>query len=236
MARSPRSKPRASVASRKTAADAATGAQTVVSKPHLAKRRRAYLPASERRRRIILAAQEVFARTPLQGARTRQLAKAAEVNQATLFEHFASKEDLFVAAVVQPLLEAMQGMRDRAKSYSGAASVKDLAALTRASCQRHLEAMLRIYPLLAAALFSDPALGRKLYHEQIVPLLKERGEVMRGVVKDSIDPALLALAAFGAFFAVAMDQAFRGTEDDPAALATQLADLFAFGFARDRGR
>ena len=46
--------------------------------------------------------------------------------------------------------------------------------------------MVQIYPLLATALFSDPKLGKKLYCEQIVPLLKMRGEVMRGVVKDGV--------------------------------------------------
>src|ERR1700758_3572232 len=81
------------------------------------RRRRAYLPAAERRRQIIEAAQQVFARANLQGARPRDIAKAADVNQATLFEHFASKEDLFIEAVVQPLLEAMDGMRERTRDY-----------------------------------------------------------------------------------------------------------------------
>ena len=200
------------------------------------KRRRAYLPASERRRRIIVAAQAVFARTSLQGARTRELAKAAEVNQATLFEHFESKEDLFVAAVVQPLLEVMQGMRDRAQAYRASTSLKEMLALGQASSQRHLESMVQVYPLLATALFSDPELGKKLYCEQIAPLLQERGEVMRGVVKDGIDSDLLALAAFGMFFAVAMDQAFRGQKDDLPTIAKKLTELVAFGFARDRVR
>jgi AcrR family transcriptional regulator len=128
-------------------------------------------------------------------------ATRAESSAATLFEHFASKEDLFEAAVIQPLLEAMQGMRDRAKGYSQTVSVKDIRTLAQSSCQRHLESMLKIYPLLASALFSDPALSRKLYRERIVPLLEERGKVMRSVAKDSIDPNLLALAAFGTFFA-----------------------------------
>jgi TetR/AcrR family transcriptional regulator len=192
--------------------------------------RRVYLRAAERRRRIISAAQKVFTRTALQGARTRDLARAANVNQATLFEHFESKEKLFHAAVVQPLLEAMQGMRDRADAYSKTASVKDLLALSRSSCQRHLESMIKIYPLLAVTLFSDPALGKKLYCQQIVPLLKERGDVMRGVVRNSVDPDLLALAGFGMLFALAMDQAFRGGKDDSAALASRLADMVAFGF------
>lgn len=198
--------------------------------------KRAYLPAHERRQLIIAAAQQVFARTSLQGARTRELAKAAAVNQATLFEHFSSKEDLFVAAVVQPLLEAMRGMRDRADVYRKAASLQDLLVVARSSAQRHLETMMNVYPLLATALFSDPALGKKLYREQIVPMLKERGDVMRGVVKDDVDPELLALAAFGMFFAVAMDRAFQDKRDDPAVIAQRLTDLLAYGFVSERQR
>jgi hypothetical protein len=53
-------------------------------------KRRAYLPAAERRKSIIAAAQEVFARSNLKGARTRDIARAAAVNQATIFEHFES--------------------------------------------------------------------------------------------------------------------------------------------------
>ena len=72
--------------------------------------RRAYLPAAERRKSIIEAAQKIFARSNLQGARTRDIAEAANVNQATIFEHFESKEALFQEAVVQPLIDAMRGM------------------------------------------------------------------------------------------------------------------------------
>lgn len=201
-----------------------------------AKPRRAYLPASERRQRIITAAQDVFARMSLQGARTRELAKAAEVNQATIFEHFESKEELFIAAVVQPLLEAMQGMRDRAQAYNKAGSLKEMLALGQASSHRHLESMVQIYPLLAIALFSDPALGKKIYCEQIVPLIKERSEVMRDVVKDGIDPELLSIASFGMYFAIAMDRKFRGKKDDLSVIAKHLTDIVAFGFVKDRVR
>jgi AcrR family transcriptional regulator len=229
MPRTPKAAPKANVSSK-----ASSSSKAVTAKATAGKRRRTYLPASERRRRIISAAQKVFSQTSLQGARTRQLAKAAEINQATLFEHFESKEDLFVAAVVQPLLEAMQGMRERADAYNRAASAKDFGTLARASVQRHFESMLKIYPLLATALFADPTLGKKLYCEQIVPLLRERGEVMRGLTRDSVDPHLLALAAFGIFFAVAMDGSFQSKSQDPATLAGQVFDLVAFGFARER--
>jgi len=74
--------------------------------------RRSYLRAPERRAQIIAAAQQVFAQSNLKGARTRDIAKAAKVTQATLFEHFASKEELFEEAVVKPLLDTMRGMTE----------------------------------------------------------------------------------------------------------------------------
>jgi AcrR family transcriptional regulator len=199
-------------------------------------KRRTYLPAAERRQRIIAAAQKVFARSSLQGARTRELAKAAEINQATLFEHFESKEELFTAAVVEPLLEVMQGMRERAREYEEASNAEELLTKGRASVQKHLETMVEVYPLLAVALFSDPDLGQKLYREQIVPLIKDRAEVMRNIVREEIDPEFLALAQLGVFFAIAMDRAFTGKDDDLADIARQVTNLAVFGFAQDRFR
>ena len=107
---------------------------TVVEAPTRASRpRRAYLKADERRRLIIAAAQQVFARSNLQGARTRDIAKAAAVNQATIFEHFASKEELFQEAVVAPLIDAMRGMHERMEVYESAGTPDEIAALA-ASC------------------------------------------------------------------------------------------------------
>jgi len=199
-----------------------------------APRRRKYLPAEERRRQIILAAQEVFARTNLQGARTRDIAKAADVNQATLFEHFDSKEALFHAAVVEPLIEAMQGMYERLHAYQAAETTEELLKLAQASAQNHIATTAQIFPLLTASLFSDADLGKKLYREQIFPLLKQRGEVLEGLLKDDLDPEFAGVALFGILFAVAMDQIFRERNDDRAELARQLVQLSALGFLKDR--
>ncbi|RYD94779.1 MAG: TetR/AcrR family transcriptional regulator [Sphingomonadales bacterium] len=196
------------------------------------KRRRTYLPAAERRRQIIEAAQQVFSRTNLQGARTRDIAKAADVNQATLFEHFASKEALFIEAVVQPLLEAMDGMRERTRTYEAAGSWDQALEKAHASSRRHLESIIALYPLLVSALFSDPALGTKLYRGHIAPLLKQRGEAIAPLTKDGISPEFVRLATFGIYFAIAMDQAFGGKGDVPA-LAEQATNFALFGFAKE---
>lgn len=211
---------------------AGTGATSAARTP---KRRRTYLPADERRRRIIAAAQEVFARTSLQGARTRDLARAAEINQATLFEHFESKEALFHEAVVKPLLEAMRGMRDRAAAYENAASVEELQQLARGSAQRHVEVMAKIFPLFTAALFSDLASGRKLYREQIAPLLKQRSQAISGLIREELNPEFVELATFGILFALAMDETFRGKAWNAPDVVDQLMIMTTTGFTRQAG-
>jgi AcrR family transcriptional regulator len=198
--------------------------------------RRAYLPAAERRRLIIAAAQEVFSRANLQGARTRDIAKAAEVNQATIFEHFESKVALFHEAVVQPLIDAMRGVHERVEVYETAASPAELARLAQASTLKHLNDMLKIFPLLTVALFSEPESGRKLYREEIAPLIRQRGEVLRPLVKDGIDPEFVGLMNFGMLFALAMDRHLGGDDGDLAALASQFTRLSTTGFAREKSK
>jgi AcrR family transcriptional regulator len=199
-------------------------------------KRRAYLPAAERRKSIIAAAQTVFARSNLQGARTRDIAKAAEVNQATIFEHFASKEALFQAAVVQPLIDAMQGMHERMEVYQTAGTPDEIAALALPSAQRHLRDMVNIFPLFTAAMFSDPDLGRQLYHDHIAPILRQRGQVLDGITRDGLDRDFVGLANFGMLFAVAMDRHFGGGDADLDALAEQFTRMATGGFAGDKRR
>jgi AcrR family transcriptional regulator len=197
-------------------------------------RRRAYLPAAERRKSIIAAAQEVFARSNLQGARTRDIARAAAVNQATIFEHFASKEVLFEEAVVKPLIEAMRGMHERVEVYETAGSPAELASLAQTSTARHLADMRRLFPLLSAALFSDLELGKRLYRDHIAPLIRQRGEVLEPLLKDGLEPEFVGLANFGMLFAVAMDCVLGNRRDDLSELASQFNRLSTGGFARDK--
>ena len=216
---------------------ATTPAKTRTSKKRARTRpRRAYLPAAERRKSIIAAAQQVFARANLQGARTRDIAKAAEVNQATLFEHFESKQALFHEAVVRPLIDAMRGAQQRVQAYETAATPGELAGLAEGSSTRHLKDMIEIFPLLTVALFSDPELGRKLYREEVAPLIRQRGEVLRPLLKDGIDPKLVGLFNFGMLFAVAMDRYLGDGDGDLSALASQLSRLSTSGFAREKGK
>jgi len=53
------------------------------------------LTASDRRQQILDAASGLFARKGYQGATTREIAEEAGINEALLFRHFPSKENLY---------------------------------------------------------------------------------------------------------------------------------------------
>lgn len=197
------------------------------------RKRRRYLPAPERRRQILQAAQKAFAQSSFHGTKTRDIARAADVNQATLFEHFESKEAIFQHAVVLPLLEAMRGMRERREAYASARSLAELKELADASTKRHIRVTMEIFPLLTSALFSDLEAGRKLYLEHIVPLLRQRAEVIGELTKESLDPEFIQVASFGMLFALAMDETFRGRTWDVSEIARQLAILSTTGFVKE---
>jgi AcrR family transcriptional regulator len=199
-----------------------------------APRRRTYLPAAERRKLILAAAQEVFARATLRGARTREIAKAASVNQATIFEHFESKEALFEEAVIQPLVDSMRGEHALREGYEAAQTPDELAALAQVSARRHIDDAVTMFPLLTAALFSDPELGATVWREQIAPLVRARSETLEGLTRDGIDPEFVGLVIFGMQYAIALDYHFGGEQLDLSHAAEQFARMATGGFARER--
>lgn len=194
-------------------------------------KRRQYLPAEQRRKMILEAAREVFARSGLKGARTRELAQAAGINQATLFEHFKSKEELFIAAVLEPMQQLMEGARERAESYASASSAEDLMPMLQTGIAQHLHSMVANYPLLIQALFSEPSLGETLYRQHIEPMLQARANIMRDFIAPGIDAELVQIASFGMFFALAMDQAMTGKQRDLDRVAQQFSTLIRHGCA-----
>lgn len=198
------------------------------------RKRRVYRPSAQRREEIISAAQSVFAHSSYAGARTRDIAEAAGVNQAILFKLFPSKEQLFEEAVIQPLEAAFRAMYGTVEEYRKAKSADEMAELAQPSTFRHLENMERIFPLLVSALFSDLESGKRLYAEHIEPLIRQRGSVLEPLVREGVDPEFVGLANFGMMFAVAMQRWLGGCKGDLESVAGQLNRLSTGGFARSQ--
>lgn len=70
--------------------------------------------AEDRRQQILEAATELFAGKGFRGTTTRQIAELAKVNEAIIFRHFQSKEDLYWA-VIEHMCRDRQTSREMEK-------------------------------------------------------------------------------------------------------------------------
>jgi hypothetical protein len=111
--------------------------------------------------------------------------------------------------------------------------LEDISRLAQASAERQLTTMVEIFPLFTAALFSDLELGKKLYREQITPILKERAEAVGRLLKPGLDADIVEAAVFGMIFALAMDQTLGEKKTDVSVLAEHLTAIAISGYAKD---
>lgn len=63
------------------------------------------LSADERREKIAKAATQLFAKRGFSGVTTREIARAAKVNEALLYRHFPNKEDLYTEIIKHKIAE-----------------------------------------------------------------------------------------------------------------------------------
>jgi AcrR family transcriptional regulator len=120
------------------------------------------LPAAERRQALIEAAIRVFTEGSYRGTTTAEIARAAGVSEPILYRHFASKRDLYLAALDHVWAEAQAGW-ERALSSTG-----DACAAVEAMGKEQLSirnAKLQLAELWVQALgeaAEDPELRRHL--------------------------------------------------------------------------
>lgn len=98
--------------------------------------RAVWMEAAERRRHIVEAAMKVFAGKSYGTATTADVARVAEVSQATIFKHFATKRDLFLATLARTTDLVLERWQE--------------AADGQPTPLEGLQAITRIYSLMAA--------------------------------------------------------------------------------------
>src|SRR5882724_1158422 len=74
--------------------------------------------ALDTRERIVVAALEAFAKRGFEGARTRDIAAGAKVNQGLITYHFSSKQDLWKAAVDHIFAIVAESLGDRIRALA----------------------------------------------------------------------------------------------------------------------
>ena len=96
------------------------------------------------RQRLLEAAARVFARSGLEGATTREIARKAQVNEVTLFRHFKTKEKLLAEVVRRTFDRQEETLAAQPPEGENA----DLRTTLRRYAQRYHELLERNLPIL----------------------------------------------------------------------------------------
>ncbi len=179
--------------------------------------------------RILDAAETVFAERGFEAASLREIARRADIQQPGLYNHFASKRDLYAAVLDRALTPMAEAMGERVQ---GARSRKDFERLPAVMTDLLLDHP-RISALFQQALQSDDAPGQDLMREWLDRLLAMGVETIRGSATrppDRADLAIQIVAMFnvttGYFLSQrALDSLGAGDLADPDNIARQKALL-----------
>ncbi len=166
-------------------------------------------------RRILDAAEGVFALRGLNGTRVREIADAAGVNGATLYNYYPSKDALYEAVLergVRPLTEYIGG-------FSAGASEEESARNLVRAVMQHLAARPHLSKLIYLEAISEgdflPKLARRWFKpilDQIVGQLKERPAP--GHLDESMYPSVAALFIQMSFGHFALAPLMKETTDE----------------------
>jgi TetR/AcrR family transcriptional regulator len=190
---------------------------------------------AERRQRIVDASRRVFLERGLVRARTRQIAEAAGVKEAILYSHFASKEEIFSAAIFDPL-EALISEIFARVDLLGTADEHTRQRIFVEGHIRFIEVMKEVVPLFGVALYSNVEVGRRFFTGRLLPLfnswfkLTERS--VEGWSHRNANPRTVAMAAWGMHFGMALDAAMTDDELDVTGTARKVADVLYYGLLR----
>lgn len=161
----------------------------------------------ETRKRILQAAVQVFADQGYTGATTRGIAEAAGVSELTLFRHFGSKKNLFMAAIQRH--SAIPGIEAALASQLSGDPRQDLTMIgthfLSTLTERRQELLMTLYeagriPEVRQVSAQVPRQQREMLTSYM------RRQIETGQLRD-LDPSMMAQAFLGMLFAYAIYQA-----------------------------
>ncbi|GAA3204840.1 helix-turn-helix domain-containing protein [Actinocorallia longicatena] len=146
--------------------------------------RRRRLKAEARKSSILSAARRAFIETgDMNGTTIKVIAEHSGISEGVIYRHFASKDQLFYEAVVEPLKQAVDELVaataavDRDQPLTPERQLKTMTGLYRQLISTFEE----ILPLLGLVLFGDPHVARRFYQEDFTAAMDRLAEAWREV-------------------------------------------------------
>jgi AcrR family transcriptional regulator len=191
-------------------------------------------PEDETRERIIQGAAQVFAQKGYEGATTRAIAEAASVNEVTLFRHFGSKKNIFMAVIER--FSALPGLETTMQDQLTGDYRQDLIKLG----SHFLKTMLKRRKAILMSLCTAERLpeirdvvAQPPTQQQQMLSSYLRQQIERGAVRDLPSPELAAKIFFGMLFEFAISRPLiTGTPIEhipPGEAVAQMVDIFVRG-------
>ena len=173
------------------------------------------------REKIVEAAERVMRERGLARSTTKEIARAAGYSEGTLYKHFESKEDLFLAVLAERL-PSFLALVEELPARVGRGTVRETLEEVASTA---LAFYGEIVPM-AASIFSEPGLlaryregvhkrgaGPRMVNEALTAYLEAEKRI--GRVREDADPEAVAAMVLGACYQRAFFGSFLG-EDMPA--------------------
>lgn len=198
-----------------------------MSSPHVR------VSAGDRRQQILEVATELFAQQGFKGTTTRQIAQGAAVNEAIIFRHFPTKDDLYWA-VIEHQCE-MRGGRARLETVlnSGAPEADVLAAIAEHLLSRDVT----LTRLLLFTALENHELSDRFFRTHVARYYELLSDYVRKGIDDGrfrpVDPVIAARGFLGMLvYHFHLQEVFGGKryhEFDVAAVSRTFVDIWLDG-------
>ncbi len=187
------------------------------------------MAAENRRSQIVAVASELFSQKGFRGTTTKEIADSAEVSEAIIFRHFATKDDLYRAILDHKVKQATERMQ---ANLNDAASRKDDNAYFGSLAYEMLEFHGKDKTFIRLLLFSaleGHDLSEIFFHSTALEMKNQIRRYIKQRIADGAFRRVDAAVAARAFVGMVLNQAqvrniFR--DDDLRFSNRQMADRF----------
>lgn len=193
----------------------------------------------DRRQDILMAAMQLFAKKGFRGTTTRDLASQAEVNEAIIFRHFKTKEDLY-SAILEHKAGENRAVRHEVLEQlaSGSDDRKFFETVGRTFLEKHESDSTFMRLLLFSALegheLSEMFVASMLARNPIAAYIERRIE--EGAFRP-MNPQLAARGFFGMFATFVLWQEIFGLKNsqpqDREEVIRTFVSIFLSGISQD---
>jgi len=194
--------------------------------------------SGDRRLQIMEAARRLFARRGFEGTTTRRIAERARVNEAIIFRHFSSKEELY-RAIIDHQCEVRGGLQAlQARLRSGEGDRAIFTGLARDILLRRAQDDTLSRLVLFSALESRQR-SQRIFRSHVAEYYEMLAEYIRGRIAQGafrpVDPMLAARGFLGMVVYHSLIQdlfgAKRHQDFDVEEVSETLADIWLGGMA-----